>query len=82
MASAVQIREAMHAQPFRPFTIRLVDGRNDTVRHPDFFSVSTRLRNRDLTVHDDDGVHLIDPALVVEVHPDPTKGKSGKAAAM
>jgi hypothetical protein len=73
MTSVAQIREVMNAQPFRPFTIHLVDGRSYSVPHPDFVSVSTSLRNRDLTVHDDDGVHLIDLALVVEVHPAPHK---------
>jgi hypothetical protein len=75
MASAAQIREVMHAQPFRPFTIHLVDGRTYSVHHPHFVSVSTSLRNRDLTVHDDVSVHLIDLARVVEVHPDPIKGR-------
>jgi hypothetical protein len=73
MASVAQIREVMHAQPFRPFTVHLVDGRTYAVPHPDFIAVSTSLRNRDLTVHDDDGVHLIDLALVVEIHPSPLK---------
>jgi hypothetical protein len=37
---ADDIREAMRTQPFRPFSLRLADGRELFVRHPDFVSVS------------------------------------------
>jgi len=77
MASPNQIRDLMHAQPFRAFTIHLVDGRTYFVKHPDFISISTNGRHRDLTVHDDDGVHLIDLNLVVELHPNPTPAQTG-----
>jgi cysteine desulfurase len=33
------VREMLHAQPFSPFTIRLVDGRGFAVPHPDFVAV-------------------------------------------
>ena len=36
MATANQVREAIKAQPFRPFVVRLVDGRSYPVPHPDF----------------------------------------------
>jgi hypothetical protein len=71
MASPSQIRELMHAQPFRPFTVHLVDGRTFAVPHPDFISLSVNGRHRDLTIHDEDGVHLLDITLVVELHPQP-----------
>jgi hypothetical protein len=72
MATIEQVRNAMHAVPFRPFTVRLVDGRAYSVRHPDFISIPTTARGRDLTVHDDNGPHWIDLGLVVELHPEPT----------
>ena len=36
------VREAIHAQPFRPFTLRLADGRELLIPHPDFVAVSAR----------------------------------------
>ena len=71
MASVRQIREAMHAAPFHPFTVHLVDGRNYFVRHPNLVAIPTTDRGRDFTTHDDDGPHHVDLALVVEIHPVP-----------
>ena len=36
------IREALQARPFRPFTIRLTDGRSLPVPHPDFVAIAGR----------------------------------------
>jgi hypothetical protein len=36
------LREELHRQPFRPFHLRLVDGRRLPVPHPDFVAVSPR----------------------------------------
>jgi hypothetical protein len=36
------IREALHRQPFRPFIMRLADGRALSVPHPDFVAVAGR----------------------------------------
>ncbi len=77
MATIEQVRNAMHAQPFQPFTVHLVDGRSYLVKHPDFISVSSQPRGRDLTVHDDNGPHYIDLGLVVEIHPQPAATSSG-----
>lgn len=66
MATRQQVREAMHRQPFKGFTIRLTDGRSFFVRHPDFVSVPETDRGRDLVVHDQ-GTHRIDLLHVVEV---------------
>jgi hypothetical protein len=65
MASINQVRDAMHTQPFRPFTVYLADGRSYLVRHPDFIAYSPS--NRELTVHDEQGGHLIDMRTVVEL---------------
>jgi hypothetical protein len=45
------IREALHEQPFKPFTIRLADGRSLAVPHPDFVALSKR---RIVVVAEDD----------------------------
>ena len=60
-----QIRTAMHTQPFRAFTVFLADGRTFLVRHPDFISLGPR--GREVVIHDDDGMHLIDLGLVLSV---------------
>jgi hypothetical protein len=68
MAIIEQVRDAMHTQPFRAFTVKLVDGQSYAVKHPDFISVPTSPRGRDLVIHDKEGMHLIDLSLVVDVH--------------
>jgi hypothetical protein len=68
MATIEQVRDAMHTQPFRAFTVKLVDGRSFVVKHPDFIAVPELPRGRNLVIHDKEGMHLIDLGLVVEVH--------------
>jgi hypothetical protein len=73
MATLEQVRDAMHRQPFLPFTVHLVDGRSILVKHPDFIAIPESPRGRNLTIHDK-GLHLIDMGLVVEVHvPEPAE---------
>jgi hypothetical protein len=67
MATIQQVREAMHTQPFRAFTVKLVDGQSYVVKHPDFIAVPTLPRGRDVVIHDEKGMHLIDLNLIVEV---------------
>ncbi len=38
------------------------------MKHPDFISVRVLPRGRNLVIHDNDGMHLIDLNLVVEVN--------------
>ncbi|OJW19942.1 MAG: hypothetical protein BGO49_10455 [Planctomycetales bacterium 71-10] len=77
MATMDQVRKAMHTAPFRPFTVYLADGRTYLVRHPDFISISTN--GREMVVHDEVGMHLVDMRAVVEVHlpylPEPAEGR-------
>ena len=73
-----QLTNVHHAQPFRPFTIRMGDGRAFFVKHPDFISRSPS--GRTLIVHgDDDSFSILDMLLVteLEVH---ASGKPGAAA--
>lgn len=35
-----QLRDAMHAAPFQPFTIHTADGRSVHVPHPDFIALT------------------------------------------
>jgi hypothetical protein len=66
MATRDQVRNAMHRQPFRGFTVRLVDGRSFHIKHPDFISVSEQARGRHIVIHDK-GTHHLDLLLIVEV---------------
>ncbi len=59
------IREAMHAQPFRPFTLRLGDGRALQVPHPDFLAVSN---DRAVFISPvDQSLTIMDPFLIISI---------------
>ncbi len=66
VATMNQVQAAMHSPPFRAFTVHLNDGRSYLIKHPDFISYSPN--NREMTVHDEQGVHSIDMRNVSEVH--------------
>jgi hypothetical protein len=55
----------LHKQPFQPFTLRLVDGRELHVPHPDFVAVSAR-RVAVITPHDE-SLALLEPLLMVSL---------------
>ncbi len=67
------------AQPFRPFQVKLADGRQFLVTHPELASCSKN--GRELVVHDDAGMHLIELLLVIGLTPQndvhPPRGKRG-----
>jgi len=79
MATNAQVRLMMTTQPFRPFLVKLADGRQFEVRHPENISCSTN--GREVVVHDDAGMHLLEQLLVIElVHverPASAKRKAG-----
>jgi hypothetical protein len=59
------IREALHKQPFQPFNLRLVDGRDLHVPHRDFVAVSNR---RVVVIEPDDrGMSILEPLLIVSI---------------
>ncbi len=73
MATLEAVREALHAQPFQPFDLKLVDGRHFTVTHPDFVAIPPVQRIRDIVVFtagdSEPGAyrtHRIDLGLIVE----------------
>jgi hypothetical protein len=74
MAQIEAIRRAMSAQPFRPFSIRLVDGRIYQVPHPDWLAIPPVQRPREIFYFVAEGsgsdnfeTHWIDLALISEV---------------
>lgn len=61
-----QFTQEIRRQPFRPFTLVLVDGRSFTVDHPEFVSIDRR--GREVTFHAaDNSRHEIDARLISEL---------------
>jgi hypothetical protein len=74
-----QLRNLHHAQPFRPFTIHLADGRNLEVPHPDFLSYSPS--GRTIVVHHaDDTFSILDVLLVTELEQHPLVPPASRGA--
>jgi hypothetical protein len=67
MATREQVRIMQTSQPFRPFLVKLADGRHFRVTHPELISCSAN--GREMVIHDDDGMHLVEMLLVVELTP-------------
>jgi len=65
------IRDTMHAQPFRPFRLRLADGRMLLVRHPDFIAVAPEGRRVVVFNEPDGAMSILEPLLIVSVETDP-----------
>jgi len=61
-----QLRNVHQAQPFRPFTIHMADGRNLHVPHSEFLSHSATGRTI-IIHHDDEKFSIVDLLLVNEV---------------
>ena len=75
-----QLRNVHQANPFRPFTIHMGDGRAFLVRHRDFLSRSPS--GRTVVVHqDDESFSVLDLLLMteLEVHA-PTRSADDAAA--
>jgi hypothetical protein len=61
-----QLRAVHGATPFRPFTLRLADGRQLPVPQREFLSHSPSGRTI-IVFHPDDSFSIIDPLLVTEL---------------
>lgn len=61
-----QFKTILHQQPFRPFTIRMADGRMFPVTHPDFVAQSHT--GRTVIVYlPDDSFSVLDLLLMTEL---------------
>jgi hypothetical protein len=61
-----QIRNLYNAQPFRPVTLHLADGREIVVHHREFFSFSGS--GRTVVVNQpDDSLNIVDLLLVTDL---------------
>ncbi|MEW6357636.1 MAG: hypothetical protein AB1696_14995 [Planctomycetota bacterium] len=58
------ILEALHRQPFEPFSMRLADGRTVPISHPESVAVGKR---RIIVVKPDDSWAVIEPLLIVSL---------------
>jgi hypothetical protein len=65
-----QLRSALRSTPFRPFTIRMADGRTFSIAHPDFLSVSPAGRTV-VVYHPDDSASIVDLLLMTELELSP-----------
>ena len=63
MVHVEEIRKARRAQPFRPFTIHLADGRSFPVKHPEIMWLTSD--GRTLVVEDTDGLIEILSGMLV-----------------
>jgi hypothetical protein len=61
-----QFRATLHQQPFRPFAIRMADGRRFQVAHPDFVAQSQSGRTV-IVVQPDDSYSVLDLLLMTEL---------------
>src|SRR5205085_667913 len=67
MATREQVRHMQTAQPFRPFLVRVAGGRTFTIRHPELVSCS--FNGREMVIHDEEGMHLVEMLLVEVLEP-------------
>ena len=65
-----QLRRTHRATPFQPFTIRMADGRQFPIPHPDFLSMSPSGRTA-VIFHPDDSASIVDLLLMTEPEPSP-----------
>jgi hypothetical protein len=67
------IREALHKQPFEPFSLRLADGRALFVPHRDFVALHPR---RIIVINEDASWSVVEPLLIASIDYDPPRKKS------
>ncbi len=61
-----QFRSTLHLKPFRPFTIRMADGRTFDVAHPDFVAQSPSGRTV-IVFQSDESYSLLDLLMMTEL---------------
>lgn len=71
------VRDALHTQPFIPFSIRLADGRSLPVPHPDFVALTPR---RVIVGAADDTWSVVEPLLIVSLDHGQSRPSDGSDA--
>ena len=62
-----KLRAALRAQPFRPFTLHMGDGRALRVRHPDFVWIPPEGRRTVIVSTGGEGFEIVDLMLVTSI---------------
>lgn len=62
----------MHAAPFQPFVIRMADGREYRVAHPDFALAAENQESQVLIEEPDGTLHYLSPIMMTSVQRAPT----------
>jgi hypothetical protein len=70
-----QLHTARNSKPFRPFNIRMADGRTFSIPHPDFVSMSPAGRTV-VIYHPDDSASIVDLLLMTELELSPPSNAS------
>jgi len=70
-----QFRSTLRLQPFKPFTIRMADGRTFDIAHPDFVAQSPSGRTV-VVFQADESYNLLDLLLMTEVEVHSSNGRS------
>jgi len=74
-----QIKDTLKVQPFRPFTMRLVDGREYFVPHPEFVYIPPSMRHTVLLSNTETGAVTILDAIMIASIPFTENGEQGGA---
>jgi hypothetical protein len=64
---ASALREAIRTRPFRPFRLRLADGREVPIPHPDFVAVAPNGRRVVVFNPLDDAMSILEPLLILSL---------------
>ena len=72
-----QIRHVYEAQPFRPFTLHLADGRQISVARREFLALSPSGRTV-IVYRPDESFNVVDMLLVTDLEFKPESGKRGQ----
>lgn len=70
-----QLRTTLRANPLQPFKVRMADGREFPIPHPDFLSISPPGRTA-VVFHEDGSASIVDLLLMTELElPAPSKAR-------
>lgn len=70
-----KFQATLHLQPFRPFTIRMADGRTFDAMHPDFVAHSPSGRTV-IIMQPDEGYSVLDLLLMTELEVQTANGRN------
>jgi hypothetical protein len=71
------IRNALHEEPFRPFELRLADGRRVPVKHPEFIAMNERIV---IVTDEESATKILEPLLIVSLEPISKRDKPGNGS--